>query len=180
MRIASRWRIPAGTPIVYTNRSTRDERTPVSREKGYLSAVILTLVATGIAGPGPAWASGQLPPVTLPPRTFASFDACVAELEAQAKEHKGQATPVIPMDDGGTRQTIVQTKGVIRQGNRQAIYDAEVGFIGRTDLRKDIITAQYSWIRYHYACAGAVMTGTSEQGYDMSSIEHGPEKLPVQ
>ena len=140
-------------------------------------AAMLSATLTGIfLATGTALASGSLPPEPLSAGPFANFVACVAYLETTHRELSAMAMPKpVANPAGGTRQVLVQTKGVFQDGGEQATYEAEVGYEFRhVDPEQHSIITNYTWERYSRACHGAVFDGTLERGYALPGIAPAP------
>lgn len=124
-------------------------------------------VATTMFAMSAAHASGQLPPTPIEPRSFASFAACRAFLDATFAEDLRKADPKPRAErEGGTRQTLVDSKGVVIVKPGHATYEVEEGWQFRVPLREEsLIRTSYSYDRRALACDGRRLTGTSTKGY---------------
>jgi hypothetical protein len=124
-----------------------------------------------------ARASGDLPPVPLPPTEFASYDACLNHLVAvQSTNQVGVADGAVSDGENATRQKFLETRGVIRSGADSAYYNAEVGFQFRvTDRKAGYIHTTYSYERTHLECAGKRLNGTFASGYMSDGFEALPD-----
>lgn len=142
---------------------------------GGRSAGVLLLSAT-VAGP--ALASGYIPAIEdrVPQ---ASYTACVAKLEAAAKEDQAQVSPKTFAADGSTRQVTVEpiTKGVEKTGRKKAHYQARVWYSNgapRVDLGKMVYRA--SWQETNLTCEGKMLVSNASQGF--TSEGYGPLESP--
>ncbi|NTJ61822.1 hypothetical protein G6M50_10980 [Agrobacterium rhizogenes] len=124
-----------------------------------------------------ALASGSLPPEPLVAGPFSSFAECVAYLTEQHREQTALAMPKpVAMQEGGTRQTLVSTKGVLQGPGEQALYEAEINYQNRTvDTPTQSIVTNNSWERYSLSCHGAAFSGTVQRGYALSEVEQMPQ-----
>jgi len=123
-----------------------------------------------------ALASGSLPPEPLTAGPFPSFAACLTYLTEKHREQTALAMPKpVATQQGGTRQTLVSTKGVSRGPGEQALYEAEVNYQNRTvDAPTQSIVTNNSWERYSLSCHGAAFSGTVQRGYALSAVEKMP------
>lgn len=124
-------------------------------------------VAAAMLSASVAHASGQLPPTPIEPRTFASFAACRAFLDATFADDLRKADPKpLAEQEGGTRQTLVDSKGVVVVNPGHATYEVEEGWQFRVPLPEErLIRTSYSYDRRALACDGRRLTGTSTKGY---------------
>ncbi|WP_420138556.1 hypothetical protein [Sphingomonas sp.] len=121
-------------------------------------------VATSVASA--ATASGQMPPLPLEDRNLASFAACRAALEAIWHQDIAKADPKPIAANGGERQTLISTKGVIPIDATHAEYAVEEGWQFRVPVPDaHQIRTTYSYDQRRYECAGKHLRGTSTQGY---------------
>lgn len=128
-----------------------------------------------------AYASGHIPPMTLPPESFASFDACVAQLrKLYAEDMSGANTGPRPFEGGATREKKVDTHGVATNGRDEAHYDVEVGWEirapGGDGLGNRWIKTNYSYRRDSWTCSGATLTHVTESGFTLPGIENLPHE----
>ncbi len=124
-----------------------------------------------------ALASGSLPPEPLVAGPFSTFAACLAYLTEKHQEQTALAMPKpVAMQAGGTRQTLVSTKGVSQGPGEQAVYEAEINYQNRTvDAPTQSIVTNNSWERYSLSCHGAAFSGTVQRGYTLSEVEQMPQ-----
>ncbi|KQQ55593.1 hypothetical protein ASF84_09630 [Pseudomonas sp. Leaf127] len=129
-----------------------------------------------LALPACVQASGQLPPSALEARTLPSAHACRAFLEATWQTDQTKADPQPLPDDGGSRQTLIYSEGVVALDDKRLAYDVEEGWQFRRPL-PDIkqIRTSYSYERRSYRCDGAHLTGTSVSGYALEGYEALPD-----
>lgn len=123
-----------------------------------------------------ALASGQLPPMPIEDRDLSSFAACRAFLETTWRQDLAKADPQPIPGDGGNRQTLIDTKGVVIADRRHATYEVEEGWQFRRplpDVRQ--IRTDYSYDRRSYACDGRHLTGTSMRGYALEGYAPMPD-----
>ena len=127
---------------------------------GGLALALLTL-------PAQALASGYIPGVPMAPKTFPSFAACKADLERRhVEDMDGAGATPEPIENGGTRQKLVETKGVVSLGGAKAAYDAIVGYqIRFIDRERDSIVTNFSYQDVKLICKGRVLNGTYGSGY---------------
>lgn len=123
----------------------------------------------------PAQASGRLPPVPIPPRDFADFAACRAFLDETYQQDLSKADPAPTPIEGGTRQTLIESKGPVSEDETHANYEATEGW----QIRRPAPEAGYTVISYSYrttrmACDGGRLTGAYAQGYNLESYERQP------
>ncbi|SCB34227.1 hypothetical protein [Rhizobium multihospitium] len=123
-----------------------------------------------------ALASGSLPPEPLVAGPFSTFAACLAYLTEKHQEQTALAMPKpVAMQAGGTRQTLVSTKGVSQGPGEQAVYEAEVDYQNRAmDVQTQRIVTNISWERYSLSCQGAAFNGTILRGYYLPAMEPAP------
>lgn len=134
-------------------------------------ASVVAFCLTAIAHP--ALASGTLPPEPLTAGPFQTFADCLNYLETTHREQATLAMPKpLPTEKGGTHQTLVTTKGVLRGPGEQATYEAEIGFEFRaTDTERQAIVTNYTWERYSLTCNGPTFSGSLERGYALPGFE---------
>lgn len=135
-------------------------------------------VLLGAVIAGPALASGYIPAIEdrVPQ---ASYAACLAKLEAAAKEDQAQVSPRTFAADGSTRQVTVEpiSKGVEKTGRKKARYQAKVWYTNgapRADLGKMVYRA--SWQETNLTCEGKVLVSNASQGF--TSEGYGPLESP--
>lgn len=126
-----------------------------------------------LALPAQALASGYIPGPPVAPKTFPSFAACKAELDRRhAEDMEGAGATPEPIENGGTRQKLVETKGVVSLGPSQAAYDAIVGYqIRFIDRARDSIVTNFSYQDVKLLCKGRVLTSTYGAGYYLPGYE---------
>jgi hypothetical protein len=139
----------------------------------FFKSALLVLTAASVTLPAlQAQASGQLPPTTIEDRKLRSFAACRAFLETTWRNDLRKANPQPIPGKGGTRQTLIDTKGVVMMDRKQAEYEVEEGWQFRSplpDTRQ--IRTSYSYDRRRYECRGRHLTGVSTQGYALEGYE---------
>lgn len=139
-----------------------------------ISTALLAL--SGALAPSMARASGQLPPWTIDDRKTASFAACRVILDTAWRKDLNRADPKPVPVEGGDRQTLITTKGVIDIDRRHADYEVEEGRRFRR-LLPDTgqIRTDYRYERRHYTCNGRRLIGTSTSGYALEGYAPMPD-----
>ena len=137
----------------------------------------LTLATMLELFPVPVKASGQLPPMPLEDRDLPNFAACRAFLEQTWQTDRTKADPKpIPTKDG-SRQTLIDSKGVVQVDAHRATYEVEEGWqFRRPAPALHQIRIDYSYDRRAYQCDGRRLTGTSTSGYALEGYEPIPEE----
>lgn len=128
------------------------------------------------------YASGQLPPMPVPPTSFASFDACVDDLlRMHAENMRGATDGPQPFEQGATREKRVVTQGVASNGRDEAHYDVEVGWEirapGGDAVGNRWIRTNYTFERFAWTCSGATLSGTREGGFASPGIQPLPHGM---
>jgi hypothetical protein len=141
-----------------------------------LLAVICVLVQTDLA-----FASGSLPPLPITAGPFRNFAECLNYVESTYRRQAAMAMPKpLKSPHGGSHQTILSTKGVVRGVGEQATYDSEIGHVNRAvDIEFRLIITSYDWERYTLSCQGAVFTGSQQNGYASQGTEPIPPGKPL-
>ncbi|RTQ33055.1 hypothetical protein EJP69_20440 [Variovorax gossypii] len=121
-------------------------------------------------------ASGHLPLRQTPSESFASFDACVDRLrQLHAQDKIGADKGSQPIENGATREKIVDTKGVVIDGRDAAHYNAEIGWSVRSPggdaAGNRWIQSNYTFERWTWTCSGTALSGTMEGGFTSPSFE---------
>ena len=121
-------------------------------------------------------ASGHLPLRQTPPESFASFAACVERLrQLHAQDKSGADKGPQPIENGATREKIVDTKGVVIDGRDAAHYNAEIGWSVRSPggdaAGNRWIQSNYTFERWTWTCSGTALSGTTEGGFTSPSFE---------
>ncbi|AOJ18338.1 hypothetical protein ACMAVI_002634 [Burkholderia cenocepacia] len=142
--------------------------------KHFNTGLLLLSVATSFASS--VSASGHLPPVEMPPQSFASFDACVEHLrQLYAHDLVGAKQGPQQIEGGATREAVVDTKGVVTNERDEAHYDAELGWSirkpGGDAVGNRWMQTNYNFERWSRTCRGASLTGTMESGFTSPSVE---------
>lgn len=135
---------------------------------------VSSLAAMGLLAM-PAQASGRLPPVPIPPRDFADFATCRAFLDETYQQDLSKADPAPTPIEGGTRQTLIESKGPVSEDATHASYEVTEGWqIRRPEPEAGYTVISYSYRTTQMACTGGQLTGTYAQGYNLESHEHQP------
>ena len=136
------------------DRGQRGARALVARIAQFAS------IACALAA-GAAQASGHMPGLPVPPRSFDSYAACKAHLQDMHRADLASATDrPEEIRPGVTRQILVDTQGVTETGREQASYSAKVGAqIRSRDEARGYIQSNYSYDEKSYACDGRALTG---------------------
>ncbi|RQV26182.1 hypothetical protein DF039_05690 [Burkholderia cenocepacia] len=142
--------------------------------KHFNPRLFLSNVATLFASS--VYASGHLPPVEMPPQSFASFDACVEHLrQLYAHDLAGAKQGPQQIEGGATREAVIDTKGVVTNERDEAHYDAELGWSirkpGGDAVGNRWIQTNYNLERWRWTCRGASSTGTMESGFTSPSVD---------
>ncbi|MFL9967737.1 hypothetical protein PQR78_02955 [Paraburkholderia agricolaris] len=124
-----------------------------------------------------AQASGHLPPITLPPSYFGSFEQCRAHLQqVHEDDMNGTQDGDVALDNGGTRRKTVETKGVVMMGETTARYEATVGWATRTapDETRGYVETNFSYDHTVLECVGAKLSEVRDSGYYLPGYEPIP------
>jgi hypothetical protein len=145
-----------------------------------ISSMLLAVIC-GLLQTDPAFASGLLPSVPITAGPFPNFVGCLNYVEATYRRQAAMAMPKpLRSPHGGTHQTILSTKGVVRGVGEQATYNAEIGHVNRAiDINFRLIVTSYDWERYTLSCQGAVFTGSQQNGYASQGTEPIPPGKPL-
>ncbi|QVX40705.1 hypothetical protein J4H89_23210 (plasmid) [Ralstonia solanacearum] len=138
------------------------------------TSILFLSVATLFASP--VRASGHLPPMDMPPQSFASFDACVEHLrQLYAHDQVGAQQGPQQIEGGATREAVVDTKGVVTGERDEAHYKVELGWSirkpGGDAVGNRWIQTNYTFERWSWTCRGASLSGTMESGFTSPSVE---------
>jgi hypothetical protein len=145
-----------------------------------ISSMLLAVVF-GLLQSNLAFASGSLPPLPITAGPFPNFAGCLKYIEATYRRQAAMAMPKpLKSPHGGSHQTILSTKGVVRGVGEQATYDSEIGHVNRAvDIKFHLIVTSYDWERYTLNCQGAVFSGSREGGYASQGTEPIPPGKPL-
>jgi len=146
-----------------------------------IMCAVLATAASMFLTTVPAHASGRLPPLPITPQAFHDFGACRAFLEDTYRQDISRAEPnPVAIEGGGTRQTLIESKGPITLDPSHASYEVTEGWQVRHPApEKSYVEISYSYRTTTMACAGGALTGTYEQGYHSSSYENLPQASPA-
>lgn len=146
-----------------------------------VAATLLAGLASGFPGT-PVLASGRLPPLPVPARHFANFEACLEHLKAvQRTDMEGVAEGAVADGENRTRQKLVDSEGIVRVGARVARYQARVGNQFRvTDRPKGVIVTTFSYEETALECQGGELTGSVTSGYMLPGVEQLPDATKPQ
>jgi len=89
--------------------------------------MVASLAVLGLFA-APVHASGRLPSVPIPPRDFADFAGRRAFLDETHRQDMAKVDPAPTPIEGGTRQTLVETKGPTSEDASHANYEATEGW----------------------------------------------------
>lgn len=138
------------------------------------SVIVAMLCATA------SLASGYL---SMPERreTLASYQSCLARLEASAAGDRAQAKPRTVKDDGGFQEISLEDRsgGVKVTGRKAAQYEARIWYHnGRLQDDGAHYEISHFWNQTYHECRGKKLIMNDSQGYTLSTFEPMAPKAP--
>ena len=138
---------------------------PTSR---FLSSILLTAFLANAA-----LASGYMVAPEMRQK-MPSFEACLAQLEERASEHRKQLISRTFAPDGGFREVNLEalSEGVKITGRKSARYEAKIWYHnGSPNKDGTQYEINHSWDQSGYDCREKTLIINASQGYTLSTFE---------
>ncbi|MGM3275306.1 hypothetical protein [Ralstonia sp. 24A2] len=128
-----------------------------------------------------AAASIQLPTQPVGPQQFDSFLACEAYLnQRHADDLQGTDGPPTPLENGGTREKLLKTEGVLQTGPEAAHYEARVSWVVRfINEARHAKQTNYLFEDVDLTCAGTTLRGTMHRGHAKPQMTPLPQEAEM-